>query len=195
MTLTDAVILDLLVPAGQANVAPAVPAGYTEVLDDLRQGLPARITLTPTLSLAVTLATGQARLWMTADPAAAVSTGDAASAGLPGDAARPALRLHLLAGGRSVSAGPPVAGAVRLLPADPGLPAQIALVVLGWRLNAGTVAGPGLFGSWLRLAWRPVGAAAAAAAPPPARPQVPIQPGTAVGFPAVQDSSIAAEWQ
>jgi len=218
MTLTSLVVLDVLVPAARPGTAAAAPAGYTEILDDLRQGLPARIALTPRLSLGLTLPTGLARTWLAADPGATVSTGGtpgvgalgtggalgmpgAVSTGGPvavgglGDTARPALRLHLLADGRRVSAIPLVAGTHRLLPADPARPAEIALVVLGWRLNAGTVVGPGRFGSWLWLAWRLVGGAANAAAPPPSRPQTPVPPGAGVGFAAVQDASTVQEWR
>jgi hypothetical protein len=157
MTLTSPVVLNRLVPAAAAGVAPAVPAGYAEVLDDLRQGLPAQFPLTARLSLALVLATGRARAWMAADPVSLVSSGDDTAAGI-GDAGRPALRLHLLTDGRSVSSSPPVVGTVRLLPADPALPAEIAVVVLGWRINAGTIVGPGRLGSWFRLAWCPVAA-------------------------------------
>jgi hypothetical protein len=71
-----------------------------------------------------------------------------------------------------VGAVPLVAGGRRLVPdagaADGGV--AVELVLLAWELRAGTVRGPGEFGSRLALAWRRADRGAAEFSPPPINP-------------------------
>jgi len=63
---------------------------------------------------------------------------------------------------------PLVAGVRRFVP-DEGSTrgAAIELVIIGWDLRAGTVLGPGDFGSRVTLAWRIASSASPEFAPPP----------------------------
>ncbi len=196
--LSPVVVRTLVPPAPSAAAAP--PPGYTLLDTTLSQGLPARFPLSARLTLALVLPTGLARPWLRADPATVVSTSeepppDGASR-RPGlaDAARPPIRLVLVADGRRVSEVPLVRGAERLLPADPGRPAEIAVRPLGWRVTAGALVGPGTSGSWLRLAWRSVGTAPDYPPRPPRRPGEP-SPAHAVGFGPSVPATATQEWR
>jgi hypothetical protein len=160
MTLTSPTLLRSLVPA--SNNA-AVPPGYALVDDDLSGGLPAVLPLTPRLSVALVLSTGQVRPWLDADPGevlsehpAVVTGNDAGEAGGLGDATAPALRLVLLADRQVVGSTPLRAGAARLLPDDGAAPVQVALLALSWRITTGCVVGQGAADCRLRIAWRTV---------------------------------------
>jgi hypothetical protein len=154
MTLTGAVLLRTLVPPAVSGQAPP---GFTVVGDSLTGGLPAVLPLTPHLSVALVLATGQARAWADADPGTVVSASDDDPGWPLADAARPSLRLLLLADRAIVAATALAPGLPRLLPGDGAGPVQLAVMVLSWRVTAGCVTGPGAAGCSLRLAWRPAG--------------------------------------
>lgn len=160
MTLTSPTLLRALVPASSTT---AVPAGYAVLDDDLSGGLPAVLALTPRLSVALVLSTGQVRPWLAAEPGSVVSEhptaapdpGSGLGSGL-GDASAPALRLVLLADRMVVGSMPLRAGTARLLPDDGTAPVQIALLALSWRITAGAVVGPGAADCRVRIAWRAV---------------------------------------
>src|SRR3954470_17700943 len=172
MTLTSPTLLRALVPA---STTTAVPAGYAVLDDDLSGGLPAVLALTPRLSVALVLSTGQVRPWLAAEPGSVVSEHPAAAPGPGsgpgsglgsgsglGDARAPALRLVLLADRVVAGSMPLRAGTARLLPDDGTAAVQIALLALSWRITAGAVVGPGAADCRLRIAWRPVSASTGA---------------------------------
>jgi hypothetical protein len=148
----------LAAPLPAATAAP--PPGYFLLDASLADGLPARFALGPRLTLALVVPTGLARPWQRADPEAVVSASDEAAGPGIADAGRAAIRLVLLAGDRRLGASPLVRGAELTLPSNPALPAEVAVLPLGWRVTAGAMVGPGSASSWLRLAWRPVGGGA-----------------------------------
>jgi hypothetical protein len=150
------VLLRSLVPAEPT----APPAGFTVVDDDLTQGLPVLLPLTPRLSLGLVLPTGRVRSWLDADPDTVVSSHpptappDAAtSLSWPDGAFPPPLRLVVLADQATVAAVPLVAASTRLLPDDDPL---VAVRVLAWRITVGAVVGEPVRGCRLRVAWRAV---------------------------------------
>jgi hypothetical protein len=173
------VLRHLAAPLPSPTAAP--PAGYALVESTLTQGLPARFPLGPRLTLAVTVPTGLARAWVRADPALVVSSSDEPSAAGIADAGRVPIRVVLLADGGLVGAAPLVRAVEVLLPGAPDRPVEVAVVALGWRVTAGALVGPGGPGSWLRLAWRRVGAAADRPSRIPARPAESL-PVTATGY-------------
>lgn len=149
----------LLVPAG----APAAPADFTVVRSSLTQGFPHFVDLTTGLRLKVTLPTGVLQPWLDADPSALVATSDdellprtATSAGDVADLPGCALRFAVIRGGRFLATTPAALGPQRVLP-DAGDPAQgvaVAIIPLGWRIAAGTLRGPGDFGSVIEFGWK-----------------------------------------
>jgi hypothetical protein len=162
----------LLVP----DAPPAVPAGATQVLQPLLRGLPQELPLDATLSLVITVPTGIAVDWRDADPATVVAS--AADERAPSGAqarpalARPPVRLALRRAGGFIAGVPLVLGAHRFLPDDGAGGAVIELTVLDYLLHAGTLCGPGDFGSLLRLAWRRCDAGVDHFALPPLPPRV-----------------------
>jgi hypothetical protein len=191
MTLTGAVLLRTLVPPTAGDQASP---GFTVVSDDLAGGLPAVIPLSPHLSVALVLGTGQVRAWTDADPGILVSASDTDPGWSLGDAGRPSLRLLLLADRVIAGSTALIPGVVRLLPDDGTAPAQIGVVILSWRVTAGCVTGPGAPGCSLRLAWRPVGGAADVASAPPQRPDVAVPPDWPSGYAPVADPSGLRGW-
>lgn len=191
MTLTGAVLLRTLVPPVAGD---QVPSGFAVVSDDLTGGLPAVIPLTPELSVALVLATGQVRAWTDADPGSVVSASDTDPGWPLADASRPSLRLLLLAARVIAGSTALVPGMVRLLPDDGTTPTQIAVVVLSWRVTAGCVTGPGAAACSLRLAWRPVGGAPDVASAPPQRPDAAVPPDWPSGYAPVADPSGLRGW-
>lgn len=165
MARPDPIVLrHLEVPLPSAVSAP--PPGYTLLESALAAGLPARFPLGPRLTLALVVPTGLASAWVRADPDAVVSASDDPPGCGIADAGRVAIRLVLLVDGNRVGAVPLVRGAEVLLPGAPDRPVEVAVLPLGWRVTAGAMVGAGATGSWLRLAWRSVGAAAGAPATP-----------------------------
>lgn len=71
----------------------------------------------------------------------------------PDDPAPPAVAARLLVpGGREPSQLPLVAGLVQRVASPIG---ELELAITGWDIRAGTVRGPGDFGSWFEVAWAP----------------------------------------
>jgi len=160
---------------------PAEPSADAQLVDlALLTGLPAGIPLVPDVTLTLTLCTGLATEWRTADPLAVVTASAAETEPRPtGDgplfeveAARPTLWLQRA--GRTITVLPLVAGRHTLVETGGGAaPARrYDLWVLGWDIRAGTVRGPGDFGSRLRLAWRVADRGAARYAALPVAPAV-----------------------
>jgi hypothetical protein len=150
------------------------PDGFTRVDEPMARGLPHTISLDRATRATVVLPSGLARAWRDADPAAVVSTSDAEhvairpSAGVDDSAARAPLRLVVERSNVVLGVVPFAAGARRFVP-DEGSArgAAIEIVLLAWELRAGTVLGPGDFGSRITLAWRIADTASAEFAPPP----------------------------
>ena len=142
-----------LVPPAQ----PAAPAGFSELLVQLVNGLPHTVRLTAEWSLVVAVPTGLARSLRTEDPSALVgsSAGQRVPRSRDAEPDRLAPARLFLKQGRSFTASMPLTvGLLQRWPLDGVRPAGPDLVLLGWELRAGTLVGPGDFGSWLRLAFR-----------------------------------------
>jgi hypothetical protein len=149
----------LLVPAD----TPTVSDDFTTVRSPLVQGLPHFIDLTTDLRLKVTLPTGLMLPWLDAPPSSLVASSDdeahPRSEGDPIDAEdvwRPALRVTALRGRSRLSSLPAAASAWRSVPDGGDAVQGVALdvVLLAWRIFAGTLRGPGDFGSFIQLGWR-----------------------------------------
>lgn len=137
-------VLRMLTPDEPAPL----PDTATRVTYALDRGLPEYIQLNADLGVFVVAAIGRADVWQRADPTAVVST--PATGGHP-------FRLVLRTGGDHAGALPLTAGARRLvqLPGPRRLATTVAVV--DWELHAGSVRGPGVFGSRIELAWWDVG--------------------------------------
>lgn len=152
MTLTDHLVLPL---PERPDLRPA-PEGMTVLETELQSGLPARIPLTPELTLVVSVATGAPRVWMQLPPATIVF--DSTTEGRPRTGAiNPgenalSLRFLLLAGTRLIGTAAPRTGMRQLLP-DIGAP-RIEFALLQCVMTAGAVRGLPLTGARLRMAWR-----------------------------------------
>jgi hypothetical protein len=136
----------------------AVPEHFTRLRLSLTAGLPATFPLDAELRVAVFAATGDARLWQVtrADELVALASDDDAPSppNIRDDPAeRPVLRLVLLRGSQIVAAVPLVPRLVRRLPDSSERGALIDLVVIDYRIAAGTLRQAGDFGSFLELAW------------------------------------------
>jgi hypothetical protein len=157
----------LLVP----DVPPTAPAGAALVQQPLVRGLPATLQLDARLSLVVFAPTGIAQGWRDAEPGSVVATAQAETAPLAAAVdilARPPVRLVLLRAGVFAAAVPLVLGVHRIVPDDGSGAAQVELVLLDYALHAGTLCGSGDHGSFIRFAWRRLGASDTFA--PPALP-------------------------
>ncbi len=160
---------------------PQAPEGFTLVDQPIVGGLPFSLQLDDEYRLVVAMPTGLAATWRDADPTAVVShSADEvapwiASSGAPvGDAARPPARLVVQRAGATVAAVPLAAGLRRSLP-DSGQQDQgvrLELVILSWDLRAGSLRGPGDFGSRLSVAWRRADRAVEQFSTPPVNPHL-----------------------
>jgi hypothetical protein len=149
-------------PALSAVVPPSgtgAPTGFTREMAMLDNGLPASVRLPDGVDLVVVVPTGSAVVWRDADPLAVLSASAPQAAPDPGGTGpglrvRPAPRLLVRIGGQTVATVPLVAGLRRAVPDDGSAGVRVEIVVLGWQLTAGSMQGPGAFGSWRELAWR-----------------------------------------
>jgi hypothetical protein len=158
-----------LVPGG----TPSAPDGFTLVDQEMLQGLPYVIPLDGDARLLLILPNGLAVTWRDADPAAVVTRSDeelapaAAGFTLPiADEVRPPARLLLQTGNTPAAAVPLAAGRRTFVP-DSGAGVSFEIAILSWDLRAGTLRGPGSFGSRISLAWRKADAAVDQFATPP----------------------------
>lgn len=175
-----------LTPEASPAAGDLVAAGFTLVDDRITTGLPYTVPLDDGAELTLILPNGLAHTWRETDPAAVVSLGaselaghDPAATAETAPVHRPPLWLRLRVGGTPVAVAPVVAGRRGLLPEGdraPGDPAtsgvRVEVVVLDWAIYAGTVRGPGDYGSFLRLAWRRADQAVARFSTPPVNPYV-----------------------
>jgi hypothetical protein len=158
-----------------------VPDGFTRVDEPMTRGLPHIISLDRSTKVTFVLPSGLARAWRNAESADLVSASDEQHAPAvsdplqpEGDVARPPIRLLIERGGQVLGAVALAAGLRQVVPNDGGVArgAAIELVVLGWTLRAGTVRGPGDFGSRITLAWRLADRGSNEFAPPPINPNL-----------------------
>jgi hypothetical protein len=159
---------------------PFDATGFTVVDQAMTAGLPHVVPINPQLSLVISLPSGLAATWRDADPSAVVSHSDLETAPQPATGAlpveyaqRPPLRAYLRISGSTIDVVPFVAGARVALPdgvAPPG--AQFELHLLSWNICAGTVRGPGDFGSRISVAWRRADRAVMQYSTPPANTYV-----------------------
>ena len=149
----------LLVPG--AN--PSAPEGFTALDVAITGGLPHLMPLSGDLVLVLAVPTGLARAWREADPAAVVSHSDDQLAPREDQPAGPFVApryavAHLLLrrAGVTVAAVPLIAGMLMALPHGGGEQAgvEIEVLALAWDIRAGSLRGPGEWGSRIRLAWR-----------------------------------------
>jgi len=146
----------LLVPEGK----PVAPEGFSSVDQPMVNGLPHVIALGEGLSLAVVVPSGLATVWRDADPTVVVSSSDdeilPASDGADAETPRAPARLLLRIAGSVVSSMPLAAGLRRTLPdgGDTVSGVRVSVVVLSWDIRAGSLRGPGDFGSRIALATR-----------------------------------------
>lgn len=144
---------DLAVIARLNPSEVVAPAEYMTVLDQpIRAGLPHEVPLGPRLRGLLVLPTGLARPWLDLPAGTMVSAAaDAPDAAAP--FGRPAPRLRVQRDKATIAVLPLVAGLVQDV-ADAAGSVLLQIQVLDWALHAGTVRGPGDFGSFLRLAVR-----------------------------------------
>lgn len=145
---TDLAIIARLTPA--AAVAPA--EGMLVLDQPIRAGLPHEVALGPRMRALLVLPTGLARPWLDMPAGTVVSAG----ADLPDTAApfgRAAPRLRVQRDKATIAVLPLVPDVVQDV-ADAAGAVPLQIQVLDWALHAGTVLGPGDFGSFLRLAVR-----------------------------------------
>jgi hypothetical protein len=136
------------------------PDGFISVDQPISAGLPHVIDLENDLKLLVIVPTGLIAAWRDADPVSVVSRGDEET--LPvspppqatiADASHAPARLLLTVGGDFLASAPLVTGVRQFAPnLESGV--RIELLVLSWLIHAGTLRGPGDFGSRISLAWR-----------------------------------------
>lgn len=142
------------------DTPPLVPGDFASVSHALVRGIPEELRLDVDYSLMVYLPTGNAVLWRNADPTLVAVSGDRDS--LPDSpatarqdvTARVPARLVLRRAGVFVAALPLAVGLQRRLPDNGTAGCAIELLLLDYRLHAGTVRGAGDFGSFLRFAWK-----------------------------------------
>jgi len=155
---------------------PAVPDGFVALRQALTGGLPQRIELGAGVHAVLVLPTGLARQWLDADPLDVVSTSAddlapraAETPGPPALAGRAPLRL-VVRRDTQVLGSVPLAAGLRRVCADAGgqgRGAAVEVAVVAWHLCAGTVRGPGDYGSFVSLGWRQADLAVDQFGPPP----------------------------
>jgi hypothetical protein len=157
------------------DTKPAAPEGFAQVDETITAGLPHRIELTQESALIVVVPTGVATLWRDSDPLAVVSQSDPDLAPFDVKAvAGPLVPARLIV----QRSGAPfasllLAAGLRRLVTDSGQNldgARLEFVILSWEIHAGSLRGPGDFGSRISLAWRNADSAAPHFQTPPSHP-------------------------
>ncbi|MBX3337187.1 MAG: hypothetical protein KIT71_11980 [Nitrospira sp.] len=153
-----------------------VPEGFTAVDDSILRGLPHFIQLTGELRLVIMISTGVIKHWMDADPLLVVSKSEAQIAPkLAGETADygsvelPSARIVLQEGTKSIASAGLTLGKITTLP-ETGSAVRVQVCITGWDLRAGSMRGPGNFGSRISLAWRPANSAIVHFSTPPVNP-------------------------
>jgi hypothetical protein len=165
-----------LVPVPTTDVS----AGFTLIDQALTNGLPQRLPLFADVSLALVVPHGLAKRWRDADPTDIVthsddertSTTPATTQAAPPPRV-PAL-LFLERAGTTLAAVPLVAGLRGTYPngCESTQSTLVELFIISWEVRAGSMVGPGDFGSRIRLAWRNAVKAVDEFSPPPVDPRV-----------------------
>jgi hypothetical protein len=159
----------------------AVPEGLAVVAESILGGLPHVIRLDHDVSLLLVIPTGLALTWRDMDPATMVSTSAPELSphrndayGPARDANRAPARLLVRAGETLTASVPLTAGVRTRIPQDgvPGRGVRIEMTVLSWDIRAGSLRGPGDFGSSIRLAWRKYDEGALHYSTPPVNPHL-----------------------
>ncbi|MFT8245004.1 hypothetical protein [Roseomonas sp. BN140053] len=138
------------------NPPPAAPEGMAALDSPIRNGLPHAVALLPRWRVLLVLPLGVAATLRDLPPGTLLSSDAGEAAPAPAaeaapDPARPAPRLRVQQDGETVATLPLAAGLLAELPGrDGGF--GLRLFLRGWALHAGTLLGPGDFGSVLRLA-------------------------------------------
>jgi hypothetical protein len=152
-----------------------VPEGFESVSPPITSGLPFTFDLSGGFQAILLLPNGVAKDWVNIDPAAIVSEGadeqvlQSPAAGPLSLDARAPLRLMLRKAGVVLGSVAVSLGAHSLVD-DSGRPdrgVQLELVVLDWRICAGSIRGPGNYGSYITVAWRIANRAIDLFGPPP----------------------------
>jgi hypothetical protein len=165
----------LLVPAEP----PPLPDGFQIVRSSMVNGLPHFIDLPGNTRLKIVLPTGLMQPWLNADPTTLVATSEDERAPRPdtlaeeiGGVSRPALRVAATQENRPLGTVPFVLNARRRLrdDGDPDRGTALEIVLLEWRLYAGTMRGQGDFGSFVRFGWRAANRAVDIFGPPVINP-------------------------
>lgn len=160
-----------LVPA----TPPPPPETFTTVSLPIAGGLPFTQAIDARWSVTLRYPTGLARRWLNADPHEIVSSDLTERAAVPADTSDPGrdpLRLTVTLD-RSTRATIPLTAGLRTFVVGGGTPpAALELILVSWTITAGTVKGPGDFGSSLQLAWRDGAEAVEVFATPPVSPPV-----------------------
>lgn len=163
---------------------PVAPDGFTLVDEKITEGLPHTIRLDSETVVLVLVPTGLATAWRDADPAVLVASSESglAPAAAPGEAggepvgnvARPPARLLVRRTQATAASLPLVFAGTRPAPdaGDPDQGVQLQIVPLAWDIRAGSLRGPGDFGSRIAFAWRFASAGAARFGPLPINPHV-----------------------
>lgn len=155
--------------------------GATSETRALANGLPDPQQLDADVSVVVTLPIGTATVWRDADPGALVASSapelepwTPAPDTAIGDLGRPPVRLLVLFQGAPVASVPLAAGLHRVAEDDgnPTTGALVELRVVSWEIHAGSLRGPGDFGSSLRFEWRRTGRGTPHFEPPAVNPHV-----------------------
>ena len=167
----------------------AIPEGFVRSRQELTRGVPFQWALAADLSLVLLVPTGYAAIWRDTDPATVVSAGvdEIRPHESPQGAdplGHPPIRLLLRQGRGTLAAIPLAAGLSRVTPDGDNARTIIDLFVVGWLLHAGCVRGPGDYGSFIEVAWRPADKGANAHA------LAPIDPRVAARNPALTRSTI-----
>ncbi|HET8922549.1 MAG TPA: hypothetical protein VFN26_06085 [Candidatus Acidoferrum sp.] len=139
------------------------PDGFTSVNEKILDGLPHTIALDRATELVVAMPNGVALTWRDADPAALVSrSAEELSPYTPNPAepvasvGRAPLRLLVRLNG-ALAFSIPLRAGQRRIASDSGdavKGSQIEVYVLSWEIYAGSLRGPGDFGSRISFAWR-----------------------------------------
>lgn len=139
------------------------PEGFTTIETPILRGLPHRFPLNDHIFLNVLLPNGLAHEWRDADPEAVVSASEderealaAAQLAAKSEVSRPALRLMVEYDNVLQESVAVVAGHGVCVPntGSETRGVKLELIVLSWRITAGSMRSLGDYGSRVRLAWR-----------------------------------------
>lgn len=152
------------------------PEGFTQIEDKLLAGLPYRLSVNAEFNIVVLVPTGLAVTWRDIDPTTLVSCSDsqifqstpASAKAVRTKEFRTPARIIVRRGGTITASIPLTVGLRRTIPeGDQEVPgSQIELMILGWEIRAGSLRGPGDYGSWISLAWRRIEQGAVYFTPP-----------------------------